>query len=72
MMADTLERSLEHLQAAGRPAARRRAQQTELAVADERIRLLEAHVTELKGRINGLIFVLIGAVATQVVLKLFG
>ena len=67
-----LERSLENLQAAGRAVARRRTQQTTSAVAEERLRTLEAEVTELKGRLNGLLFVLIGAVATQVVIRLFG
>ena len=52
--------------------ARRRTQQTTSAVAEERLRALEAEVTELKGRLNGLLFVLIGAVATQVVIRLFG
>ena len=33
---------------------------------------MQAEVTELKGRLNGLVFVLIGAVATQVVIRLFG
>ena len=67
-----LERSLENLQTAGRAVARRRTQQTTSAVAEERLRALEAEVTELKGRLNGLLFVLIGAVATQVVIRLFG
>ena len=67
-----LDRSLENLTAAGRAVARRRTQQMASAVAEERMRALEAEVTELKGRLNGLFFVLIGAVATQVVLRLFG
>ena len=71
-MADRLERSLEDLAAAGRVVARRRAAQTAAAVAEERVRSLEAEVRELKGRVNGLVFVLIGAVATQVILRIFG
>ena len=71
-MADQLQRSLENLAAAGRSVARRRAQQTAAAVADERMRSLEAEVSELKDRVNGLIFVLIAAVATQVVMRVFG
>ena len=71
-MPDPLDRSIEKLAAAGRTVARRRAQQTTAAVAEERVRSLEAEVAELKTRVNGLVFVLIGAVATQVVIKLFG
>lgn len=71
-MAETLDRSLENLAAAGRVVARRRSQQTAAAVSEERVRALESQVTELKGRVNGLVFVLIGAVATQVVIRLFG
>jgi hypothetical protein len=41
------------------------------AVVDERLRSLERQLDELKGRINGLLFLLAGAVATQVVLRLF-
>ena len=71
-MPDSLDRSLEKLAAAGRTAKRRRLQQPAAAVADERVRSLEAEVHELKARVNGLVFVLIGAVATQVVLRVFG
>ena len=71
-MAEQGDRTLENLTAAGRTVARRRVQQTTAAVAEERVRSLEAEVTELKGRVNGLVFVLVGAVATQVVLRLFG
>lgn len=71
-MADPLDRTLKDFAAAGRGLARRHARQTEAAVAEERVRLLEAEVTELKGRVNGLVFVLIGAVATQVLVRVFG
>lgn len=71
-MAEKADRTLENLTAAGRTVARRQAQQTTAAVAEERVRSLESEVTELKGRVNGLVFVLLGAVATQVVLRLFG
>ncbi len=40
------------------------------AAAEQRLRSLEREVAEVKGRINGLIFVVTGAVLTQVVLKL--
>ncbi len=39
---------------------------------DLRLSNLERQLDELKGRINGLLFLLAGAVATQVILKLFG
>jgi hypothetical protein len=42
------------------------------AVVDERLRSLERQLDEVKGRVNGLIFLLAGAVATQVVLRLVG
>lgn len=71
-MPEKLDRSLEQLAAAGRAVTRRRTQQMSAAMAEERVRSLEAEITELKGRVNGLVFVLIGAVATQVVIRLFG
>ena len=40
------------------------------AVTEQRLRSLEREVAEVKGRVNGLIFVVTGAVVTQVVLKL--
>jgi hypothetical protein len=40
------------------------------AVVDERLRSLEKQLDEVKGRVNGLIFLIIGAVLTQVVLGL--
>jgi hypothetical protein len=52
--------------------ARRQAKQTAAAVTEERVRSLEAEVVDLKDRVNSLIFVLVGAVATQVVIRLFG
>jgi hypothetical protein len=42
------------------------------AAAEERLRALEREVAEVKGRVNGLIFVVAGAVITQVVLRLAG
>ena len=42
------------------------------AAAEQRLRALEREVAEVKGRVNGLIFVLAGAVITQVVLRLVG
>ncbi len=39
---------------------------------DERLRRLEADVTELRGRIGGLIFAVLGSVVAQVAVRLFG
>ena len=40
------------------------------AVMDERLRNLERQLDEVKGRVNGLLFLLAGAVASQSVLRL--
>ena len=42
------------------------------AATEQRLRALEREVAEVKGRVNGLIFVVAGAVITQVVLRLMG
>ena len=42
------------------------------ATVDLRLSNLERQLDEVKGRVNGLLFLLAGAVATQVILKLFG
>jgi hypothetical protein len=42
------------------------------ALVAERLRTLERDVEELRARINGLLFVVAGAVITQVVLRLVG
>jgi hypothetical protein len=42
------------------------------AMALERLRAVERDVAELKTRVNGLIFVVIGAVVTQLVLRVAG
>ena len=39
------------------------------AVVEERLRHLEQQVGELKGRVNGLIFLVAGTVLTQVIIK---
>ena len=41
-------------------------------VVAERLRVLERDLCEVRARVNGLLFVVAGAVATQVVLRLFG
>ena len=42
------------------------------ALLDQRLDHLERHVEELKTRINGLVFLVIGAVIAQVVLSIWG
>ena len=42
------------------------------AVVHERLRSLERQLDEVKGRVNGLIFLLAGTVAAQLVLRLAG
>ena len=42
------------------------------AIVAERLRALERYLAEVRARVNGLLFVVAGAVATQVVLRLFG
>ncbi len=42
------------------------------AMALERLRSVERDVAELKSRVNGLIFVVIGAVVAQLVLRVAG
>ena len=59
----------------GATAARPRRHRTTVAafqaVVEERLRNLEGEVAEVKGRINGLIFLIAGTVAAQVLLRLF-
>jgi hypothetical protein len=53
-----------------RPAMRSLPEETFRAVVDERLRGLERQLDEVKGRVNGLLFLLAGAVASQIVLRL--
>jgi hypothetical protein len=80
-MATTLERALARFRPDGRPSGRRqpddrgdtraRISAAEFrAATEQRLRSLEREVAEVKGRVNGLIFVVAAAVVTQVVLKL--
>jgi hypothetical protein len=57
-------RQAEPLEAMSAPAFR--------AIVAERLRSLERDLAEVRARVNGLLFVVAGAVATQVVLRLFG
>ncbi len=80
-MSRSIERALRRFRPGGRSSGRRgadgggdsrtRVSAAEFrAVTEERLRSLEREVAEVKGRINGLIFVVAGAVITQVVLRL--
>lgn len=40
------------------------------AVVEERLRNLEQQLNELKGRVNGLIFLILGVVITQLILRM--
>ncbi len=42
------------------------------ALVGERLQALDKEIAEVKTRLNGLIFVVIGAVVVQIVLRLFG
>ncbi len=77
----SLERALARFRPGGRLSGRRGADDGDdsrsrvsaaefRASTEERLRSLEREVAEVKGRINGLIFVVAGAVVTQVVLRL--
>ncbi len=74
-MTEQLERAVrrfrkEDKRAAAEPAELRISAAAFRAAVEERLTGLERDVGELRGRINGLIFVVIGAVVTQVILKL--
>lgn len=42
------------------------------AVVEARLKALDGELGEVRARVNGLLFLLAGAIATQVVLKLLG
>jgi hypothetical protein len=69
-----LERAIERLRRTPPPPPPTAglSEQTFRAVVDERLRSLERQLDELKGRVNGLIFLLAGAVAAQFILSLAG
>jgi len=74
-MADQLERAVRRFRkedetGATEPVERRISAAAFRASVEERLATLDREVGDLRGRINGLIFVVIGAVVTQVVLKL--
>ena len=70
-LAETIKRLI------GKSKARRRASEAGIApgcaygtIVDERLRLTEREVRELKGRINGLLFLLIALVIAELVVRL--
>lgn len=72
-----LERSLRRLRGLWRRPGKEEPSRVELgpvspfdALLDQRIQALERATEELKGRVNGLIFLMVGAVLTQIVLSL--
>ncbi len=81
-MSEVLQRALARFRPDGRPSGRHRADDGSgdtrarisaaefRAVTEQRLRSLEREVADVKSRVNGLIFVVAGAVITQVVLKL--
>ena len=73
-MSSALERALSRLRRSPRHPAQAdlRAATPEAfrAVMEERLRNLERQVDEVKGRVNGLLILLAGAVAAQFVLRL--
>jgi hypothetical protein len=66
----TLERGLAELAEAERRAVRRARCDTVRAVQDERLRRLEQDLVELRGRVNGLIFLVLGTVTAQLMIRL--
>lgn len=74
-MTDTLERAIARFRPRPAPVTNgpgRVSAAAFRAMTLERLRAVERDVAELKGRINGLIFVVIGAVLTQLVLRAAG
>ncbi len=65
-----IERALARLVEAERRAAAGRAEETARALSDERLRRMEQDLIELRGRINGLIFLVAGTVITQIIVRL--
>lgn len=78
MKSDALERAIARLRRRktarqnGSPTGQALSSTTFRAVVDERLRNLERQLDEVKGRVNGLIFLLAGTVAAQVILRLMG
>ncbi len=73
-MATNLERAISRFRRPddGQVASSRISAAAFRAMVLERLRSVERDVADMKGRVNGLIFVVMGAVVTQVVLRLVG
>jgi hypothetical protein len=71
-LARALRRFRRRPEPGGEPVSARVSAAEFRAAAEQRLRALEREVAEVKGRVNGLIFVVVGAVITQLVLRLFG
>ena len=73
-MASKLERALAQFRRRQRTAQKEVAAPSSddpfRAVVEERLRHLEQQLGELKGRVNGLIFLVAGTALTQVIIKL--
>jgi len=73
-MASKLERALAELRRRQRTAQKEGAEAGSddpfRAVVEERLHHLEQQLDELKGRVNGLIFLVAGTALTQVIIKL--
>lgn len=67
-----LLQSVRRLDRAQRRAVRARAEITAQAVRDEQLRAIERELTELRGRLNGLFFLVLGTGATEVLTRLWG
>jgi hypothetical protein len=66
---DKLERAIARLRPANGSGPSRLSAAAFRASVEQRLLSLERDMGEIKGRLNGLIFVVIGAVLTQVVLR---
>ena len=79
-MPSALERALARFRPDGRPSGRGRRDGVDVtarisaaefrAVTEQRLRTLEREVGEVRRRVNGLIFVVAGAVIAEIVVKL--
>jgi IS4 transposase len=73
-MASKLERALAQLRrgrlAAQKEGAKPSSGDSFRAVVEERLRHLEQQLGDLKGRVNGLIFLVAGTALTQVIIKI--
>ena len=72
MASEELKRAIRRLSRPSEPGVDLSPQTPFEALLAERIKGLERQVDELKGRVNGLIFLVAGAVIVQVVLNLVG